>query len=119
VGFRFSEGQKEASMNSFFKGMLVGIGIGLLIAPMRGEEMRRLLGERLQQARGYLPEGEQLNEYVQQVSTRVAQTASNVKQYARQAAVRVRDTAEELRNLAQKSAAEVSETLQSASEPPR
>nr|BBH95879.1 hypothetical protein KTA_40780 [Thermogemmatispora argillosa] len=100
-------------MNNFFRGVLVGIGIGLLIAPMRGEEMRRLLGERLQQLRDSLPDNEQLNEYVQQVSSRVSQTASNVKEYARQAATRVRDTAEELGGLAQKSAQDVSETARS------
>jgi gas vesicle protein len=105
-------------MNNFLKGMLVGIGIGLLIAPMRGEEMRRLVGERLEQLRGYLPEGEQLNEYVQQVSTRVAQTAGNVREYAQQAATRVRETAGELSSLAQKSAAEVSGTVQSTIEKP-
>ncbi|GER85818.1 MAG: YtxH domain-containing protein [Thermogemmatispora sp.] len=100
-------------MNNFFRGVLVGVGIGLLIAPMRGEEMRRLLGERLQQLRGYLPDNEQLNEYMQQVSSRVSQTAGNVKEYARQAATRVRDTAEELGSLAQKSAQDVSETARS------
>ncbi|MBX5451083.1 YtxH domain-containing protein [Thermogemmatispora sp.] len=100
-------------MNNFFRGVLVGVGIGLLIAPMRGEEMRRLLGERLQQLRDSLPENEQLNEYVQQVSHRVSQTASNVKEYARQAATRVRGTAEEPGGLAQKSAQDVSETARS------
>ncbi|WP_052888878.1 YtxH domain-containing protein [Thermogemmatispora carboxidivorans] len=100
-------------MNNFFRGVLVGVGIGLLIAPMRGEEMRQLLGERLQQLRGYLPDNEQLNEYMQQVSSRVSQTAGNVKEYARQAATRVRDTAEELGSLAQKSAQDVSETARS------
>ncbi|RAQ94820.1 YtxH domain-containing protein [Thermogemmatispora tikiterensis] len=100
-------------MNNFFRGVLVGVGIGLLIAPMRGEEMRRLLGERLQQLRGYLPDNEQLNEYVQQASSRVSQTAGNVKEYVRQAATRVRDTAEELGSLAQKSAQDVSETARS------
>ncbi|MBX5458943.1 MAG: YtxH domain-containing protein [Thermogemmatispora sp.] len=100
-------------MNNFFRGVLVGVGIGLLIAPMRGEEMRRLLGERLQQLRGYLPDNEQLNEYMQQVSSRVSQTAGNVKEYARQAATRVRDTAEELGSLTQKSAQDVSETARS------
>ncbi|WP_376794250.1 YtxH domain-containing protein [Thermogemmatispora sp.] len=104
-------------MNNFFRGVLVGVGIGLLIAPMRGEEMRRLLSERLQQLRGYLPENEQLNEYVQQVSSRVSQTASNVKEYARQAATRVRDTAEELGNLAQKSAAEVRDSARAIQQP--
>jgi len=33
-------------MNSFTKGMLVGVGVGLLIAPLSGRETRRLLAER-------------------------------------------------------------------------
>ena len=36
-------------MNSFVKGLLVGVGIGLIVAPMRGEEMRRLLRERFEE----------------------------------------------------------------------
>ena len=39
-------------MNSFVKGLLVGVGIGLIVAPMRGEEMRRLLRERFDEVRG-------------------------------------------------------------------
>jgi len=35
-------------MNSFVKGMLLGVGIGLIVAPMKGEEMRRLLRERFE-----------------------------------------------------------------------
>jgi gas vesicle protein len=31
----------------FFNGMVVGAAIALLVAPMRGEEMRRLVSERL------------------------------------------------------------------------
>ena len=36
-------------MNKFVKGLLVGVGIGLVVAPMRGEEMRQLLKARFQQ----------------------------------------------------------------------
>ncbi len=97
-------------MNNFIKGMLVGVGIGLLIAPRRGEETRQIVGERLQQLRGYLPENEQLNAYVQQISGRVSQTASNVKDYAQQAASKMRDTAGDLTNLAQKSASDIRDT---------
>ena len=88
-------------MNSFVRGMLVGVGIGLLVAPMRGEEMRRLVGERLQELRGYLPENEQLNQYVQQVSDRVSQASGNLGDLASQAASRVRDTGSQLGDLAQ------------------
>ncbi|HCF85885.1 MAG TPA: YtxH domain-containing protein, partial [Ktedonobacter sp.] len=33
-------------MGRFFNGMLVGAGIALLVAPMRGDEMRQYLRER-------------------------------------------------------------------------
>lgn len=36
-------------MGSFLRTLLIGIGIGLLIAPKRGEETRQLLMARLQQ----------------------------------------------------------------------
>ena len=35
-------------MGRFLRNVLIGIGIGLLIAPMPGEELRRLLSERFQ-----------------------------------------------------------------------
>ncbi len=35
-------------MGKFLRTLLIGIGIGLLIAPKRGEEMRQLLMERFQ-----------------------------------------------------------------------
>src|SRR5204863_287770 len=79
-------------MKKFITGLLLGLGIGLLIAPMRGEETRRQLAERFAEMRGYLPENEQFNEYVQQVSDRVSQTSSNLKDYAQQAVSKVKDT---------------------------
>ena len=41
-------------MGKFLRTLLIGVGIGLLIAPKRGEETRRLLTERFQQARNSL-----------------------------------------------------------------
>ena len=38
-------------MKRFVRGMIFGVGIGLLVAPMRGEEMRRLLRERFEELR--------------------------------------------------------------------
>jgi gas vesicle protein len=99
-------------MNSFVKGLLVGVGIGLVVAPMRGEEMRRLLGQRLQEARGYLPESEQVNQYVQQVSDRVSQSSSVLKDYAQQAASKVKDTSSSLSDLAQKATSNIKQTGQ-------
>src|SRR5712692_4464303 len=99
-------------MKRFIRGVLVGVGIGLLIAPMRGEEMRRLLAERFSELRGYLPENEQLNQYAQQVSDRVSQTSSTLKDYAQQAATKVQSTASDLKDLAQQAGSQVKQTGQ-------
>jgi len=97
-------------MKSFIRGMLFGVGIGLLVAPMRGEEMRRLVGERLQELRGYLPENEQLNQYVQQVSDRVSQASGNLSDLAQQATSKVKETGSQLGDLAQQASSKVKET---------
>jgi len=99
-------------MNSFVKGMLLGVGIGLIVAPMRGEEMRRLVRERFEELRANLPENEQLNQYVQQVSDRVSQTSSTLKDYAQQAATKVQSTATDLKGLAQQAGSQVKQTGQ-------
>src|SRR5256885_6093054 len=100
-------------MNSFVKGLLVGVGVGMIVAPMRGEEMRRLLGQRMQEMRGYLPENEQVNQYVQQVSERVTQASSDLKEYAQQAAGKVKDTSSSLGTMAQQAAGKVKDTSSS------
>ena len=97
-------------MKSFIRGILFGVGIGLLVAPMRGEEMRRLVGERLQELRGYLPENEQLNQYVQQVSDRVSQASGNLSDLAQQATSKVKETGSQLGGMAQQASSKVKET---------
>ncbi len=97
-------------MNSFVKGVLLGVGIGLVVAPMRGEEMRRLISDRASEMRGYLPENEQLDTYKQQVTDRVSQTASNLKDYAQQAAFTVKSSASNLGTIGQNAASEVKST---------
>ena len=99
-------------MKGFFRGMLVGVGVGLLIAPMRGQDMRNVLRQRFEELRGYLPENDQLNQYVQQVSSSVSQTSSNLKSYAQQAAARMKDTGSGLGELAQKATNDVKQTGQ-------
>ncbi len=99
-------------MKSFIRGMLFGVGIGLLVAPMRGEEMRRLVGERLQELRGYLPENEQLNQYVQQVSDRVSQASGNLSDLAQQATSKVKETGSQLGTLGQQATETVRQTAQ-------
>ena len=82
-------------MNNFVKGLLFGVGIGLLVAPMRGEELRKLVGERVNELRGYLPENEQIDAYKQQISNRVSQTTGTLKDYAQQAASTVKSYCEQ------------------------
>lgn len=79
-------------MGNFRKGLLVGIGLGLLMAPMSGQEMRQLVSERVQKLRGYLPDNEQLNQYIPQTSNRVTQTASTLKGSAEQVTSQVKNT---------------------------
>jgi gas vesicle protein len=99
-------------MKQFITGLLLGLGLGLLIAPMRGEETRRQLAERFAEMRGYLPENEQFNDYMQQVSGRVTQTSSNLKDYAQQAVSKVKDTGSTLGELSQKAGADVKQAGQ-------
>jgi gas vesicle protein len=99
-------------MRPFVRGIFVGIGIGLLIAPVKGEEMRRLLAERAAELRGYLPENEQLNQYVKQMTERVSQTTGNLKDYAQQAASKMKETGGTLGDLAQRATSDVKQTGQ-------
>lgn len=99
-------------MRRFITGILLGVGIGLLVAPMRGEEARRQLAERFNQWLGYIPENEQINQYVQQVSERVSQTSSNLKDYAQQAVSKVKDTGSSLGELGQKAGSDVKQASQ-------
>jgi gas vesicle protein len=83
------------TMGRFLNGVLIGIGIGMLVAPMRGEEMQRLVRERLDQLRGSLPDTEQLKQTGQQVATRASQTASTLKDAAQQTATQLASTAKQ------------------------
>jgi gas vesicle protein len=94
-------------MNNFTKGLLLGVGIGLLVAPMKGEELRQLVGERMNELRGYLPENEQMQAYREQISNRVSQTTGTLKDYAQQAAATVKSTASNLGDIAQNAASTV------------
>lgn len=97
-------------MKTFTKGVLVGVGVGLLVAPMTGEEMRRLLNQRFTEFRNSLPDD--TNEYVRQVTERVSQTGENLRGYAQQAVSMVKDTSNSLGSIAQRSAQEVKQTSQ-------
>ena len=99
-------------MGRFLNGVLVGIGIGLLVAPMKGEEMRRLASERYEELRSRLLDNEQLKQAGQQVASGVSQTASQVKDYAQQAASQVKATASNVGDLAQQAGREAKHTGQ-------
>ncbi len=72
-------------MKKFVRGFLLGVGLGLLFAPLRGQDMRRLASERFQNLRGDLPENVQSNHDTAQNSVRAAHTAEAVKDDAEQA----------------------------------
>ena len=87
-------------MGRFFRGFLIGVGVGLLVAPMRGEDLRRLLSERYVELHDALPDNEQLRQAGQQFATGVSQTASQLKDYSRLASSKMKDTSSSLGNLA-------------------
>jgi gas vesicle protein len=97
-------------MNSFVKGVLVGVGVGLLVAPMRGEEMRQLLAERFEELRSNLPENPQVNQYTQDIANRVSQTANNLKGLAQQASSTVQNAGSQLGDIAQQATQNVKST---------
>ena len=99
-------------MGRFVNGVLIGVGVGLLIAPMRGEEMQRLVRERYQQLRRNLPEKEQVMQASQQVAANLSQTASTLKGAAQQAASKVQETGSALGSMAQQTAQQARQTGQ-------
>lgn len=101
-------------MGRFFNGVLVGIGVGILIAPVEGQEMRRLVRQRYEQLRSNLPEKEQVMQTSKQVAANLSQTASMVKDVAQQTATRVQETGGALGDLAQQTAQKVRQTGQGA-----
>ena len=101
-------------MGRFVNGVLIGVGVGLLIAPMRGEEMQRLVRQRYQQLRSNLPEKEQVMQASQQVAANLSQTASTMKGAAQQAASKMQETGSALGTLAQQTAQQVNQTGQNA-----
>ena len=52
-------------MNKFLVGALIGAGLGMLFAPMPGQELRQMLGERLQDMGSQLASNEQVQQMVQ------------------------------------------------------
>lgn len=83
-------------MGRFLNGVLVGIGIGLLIAPMKGEEMRRQVRESFQELQRSMPDNEQLKQAGQQMAAGVSQTANQMKDSAQQATSQVKQTEQDV-----------------------
>jgi gas vesicle protein len=102
----------SVTMGRFLNGVLIGVGIGLLVAPMKGEEMRRLVSERYGVLRSNLPDNEQLKQAGQQVAAVTTQTAGQLKDYAQQAASQMKATGSSLGDLAQQAATNVKQTGQ-------
>lgn len=71
---------------------MLGIGVGLLVAPMKGRELRQMLAERFGEWRRSLPADSPITQYANRVSRRVASTRENWRVYARQAVSRARGT---------------------------
>jgi gas vesicle protein/predicted flap endonuclease-1-like 5' DNA nuclease len=66
-------------MGSFFRGILIGIGLSFLFAPMPGQQTRRLVSERLQQLSRSFSGNGQLQQASQRAVNQVTQTAKTVK----------------------------------------
>ena len=99
-------------MGRLMNGVLIGIGIGLLVAPMKGEEMRRLVNERYGELRSNLPDNEQLKQAGQQVASSVSQTARKAQDYAQQATSQVKTAGSNVGDLAQQASRQVKNTAQ-------
>lgn len=87
-------------MKNFTKGLLVGVGVGLLVAPLSGQETRRLLAARIQEWRDSLPEDSRINQYADQIADCVATTRGNWQGYAQQAVSKAKDTSSTFGNKA-------------------
>ncbi len=103
-------------MSTFSKGFLFGMSLGLLFAPLRGQEMRRLVSERFQKLRGTLSENEQLNQYTEHIPERASQVASTLKNSADQVTAQVKKAAGRTSNAAQYTGLQVKQMGSSAVE---
>ena len=106
-------------MGRFLNGVLVGIGVGFLIAPMEGRAMRQMVLQRYEQLRSNLPPKEQVMQADKQVAANLSQTASTVKDVAQQAATKVQETGGALGDLAQQTTQRVKQTGQDALATPK
>ena len=103
-------------MGKFMNGLIVGVGVALLVAPMRGEEMRRLMSERVSSIRASLSESGQGSQYIQQISDTLSQTANTLKNNAQQAATEVQSTGSALADTTQQAATDMKQNSQAVAE---
>ena len=103
-------------MNTFIKGILVGVGVGLLIAPLSGRETRRLLAERVRGWRDALPPDSPVNQYAAQVSDYVTSARENWRGYAQQAVSKAKDTGSTFGNKAMRSGQDMAQKAKQASQ---
>jgi gas vesicle protein len=103
-------------MGTFTNGLLLGVGIGLLVAPMRGEEMRRMVSQRVANIRTSLSQNGQGSQYIQQASDTLSHTANALKENAQQAVSQVRSTGSALADTTQKATTDVQQTGQDVAE---
>jgi gas vesicle protein len=97
-------------MGRFIRGIVIGSILGLVIAPMQGQELRQLLSERVQKLLGYLPDNAQLKHYTQQVVDQASQVASNVKSNVQQATPQFKNTADQLGTAVQQTTSKIQQT---------
>lgn len=98
-------------MSRFIRGFVIGMILGQLVTPMRGQQMRRFLSERIQRLLGYLPDSAQVKHYAQQVVDRTSQGMSDVKNTAQQVTPKLRNAAQQLSNAAQENISKAKDTL--------
>lgn len=96
-------------MGKFSRGFLFGLGLSFLLAPMRGQEMRRLVNERIQQVRGYLPENKQLTHQATQI-------ASTLQEYTGQASSQAKDMMGKLSDVVQQASSNVKQVGQNVAD---
>lgn len=106
-------------MKSFTRGLLIGVGIGFLFAPLTGEQMRHLLAERFNEFRDSLPEDSvlrPLRRYSRQIREGVEFTKENLRGYAQQAVSKAKDTGSLLSNKAMQTGQDVAQKAKQTSQ---
>ena len=103
-------------MSTFSRGFLLGMGLGLLLAPLRGQDMRRLVSERVQKLRESLSDHAQLQQDTEHLTNRAAQSASTLKNKAEQATAQMKEAADHSDDAAQQIRPQVKQTGRGAVE---